>query len=267
MNRYSKTLCTLVAFGCAVTASAVQVIDFASTNPSNVDGRAADTQTMTGDTWDFSDSTPLISGGTGTNTTVYGGAITTWTASHATYHSVVRILASNNSIQIQANPNNGSNTTTTGMIVWDKADFLNGASSQTLGFSNTDSFSVNVGFLASADSVSMRFVVNDGGTYYVSSTEKTTNSVGAFSLDDPTDDTWATISTSNYSIGSFSSHTFTDVQGIGLYLDTANTNNQSNFRFDSFTASAVPEPEQAGMILGGFALAAMAVLLRRRRKA
>jgi len=259
MKRFVSAIMTagLLAAG---SASATLIVDL---NPPaiTVNSRAAETSTTTERTWNFSDTTVLINSGGGSNDKVYGGMTTGWSAASESATSVVRWL--NTSVfQVQVLQGT-ANTFAKGIVLWNQADFLNGADSQTVGFSAGDSLSVNFAAIG-ATTRDFRFVVNQGGTYYVSNVNKTDATAGVFSID-PAAVSWRTISTDgNYTIGGTASMiTLDDVKAVGLYINASRTGNQTNIQFNDFQASVIPEPATIGMLgLGGL----VALMLRRCRK-
>jgi hypothetical protein len=260
------TLC-LSAILLTPVLNAAIVVDF-TTNFGTTNSRAADTDTNTGDTWNFSTTTALIEDTTlqagESNKRVYGGVITTWATSqaYAPLHRILDVADPNpDRLQLQVNPTTlTGGTSAKGVWLWNKADFLNGFNSGTLSIGAGDSLSLDV-FQLSGGTTS-RFVVNQAGTYYVSSASST-NSTGTFSIADLSTQTWAPLDTTDYSIGSFSSVALNDVQGVGVFFNLAPSgNNQSLFGITDFQLNVIPEPSVA--LLCGFGFLA---LLRRRKNA
>jgi len=210
----------------------VDVVDFDRTGVSTNDGsRSPDTDTLFGDTWTFSDTVPMVSSTDGSNATIYGGAITTWSESQD-YTPIHRFL--NSRLQlfvIPSDPNPKTiDTSAEGMLVWTKADFLNGTNAQTVSLNAGDMLSCNIDGVTGNNE--FRFVVKEAGVYYVS--EATTSGNGAYSID-PTTTNWATINTSTYAIdSSFVSQSFTDVQAAGLYFFSERADNNTNIKIDRF---------------------------------
>lgn len=242
-----RTVAITAAMLVGLGASAAVIVDFNREGVSaNALARAADINTTLGDTWNFSDSTPLISSTDGTNSTVYGGMATTWSTS-TDYNPNLRHLASEFQIQVQSGL---GNTAAKGMLVWKKEDFLNGANAQTVGFSSGDSLSVNFTTIA-VSSRSFRFVVNQGGSWYVSNIQKSDTTTGVWSID-PTSYSWRTITTDgNYTIAASGAMiALDDIRAVGLYMDVARTGNQTLIKFDGFQAnvSAIPEPGTLGLV-------------------
>ncbi len=112
-----------------------------------------------------------------------------------------------------------------------------------------------------------RWVVNDGGTYYISSNTFT----GSATLADPNSTTWALFSPTgsllnfNQSAATFSSRSFTNIQGAGFYVenDVVNTTEAPSVNVSQFSVNAlIPEPSSISL-LGAAGLVLMA---RRNRK-
>lgn len=253
----------------ALSASAALIVDFTPVDPGvNVNSRAADSDTTTGDTWNFSDSIALIASGGGSNDRMYGGMVTTW-SSPFTYAPALRHLGTTRVTQVQVYPSTTASYSTSakGIFLWNKADFLNGTDSQTVVFSAGSLLSVNLTTISAATR-DFRFVVNQGGTYYVSNSNKTDATAGVFSID-PSTVSWRTVSTDgSYTVGDTASTiTLNDVQAVGLYINATRTGTgnlaQTNIQFNDFQAIAIPEPATIGMLgLGGL----VALMLRRRCK-
>ncbi len=220
------TAACVVLSAAAVSASTFVDYNICTTSSPSV---AADIQSTTGDTWTFSDTTPLITGGTGgQNGTVYGGVITTWSGA-ADYNPVLLELNADRGLQVQVIPRNGSTTTAKGVWLWKKQDFLSG-SGQTIKFVSGDSISLNLSW-SQASSRETRMVVNQGGTYYVS--QYSSAGTGTMSVD-PTATQWAVLNTSNYTWGAFSALSLSDIRAVGLYFNVSRTADFNSYRIGDF---------------------------------
>jgi hypothetical protein len=255
----------------ASSASATLVVDFTNANATSpVSASGKDIDTATSESWNFDHSSPLFNGTVpGSNTRIYGGLNSTWANSFPSYNTTIQLLSAQPRLYVQVNPATPSatnfNTAIEGAFVWKKEDFLNGGDVQTVQFNPGDTLSVNLTQIpASAATVDIRFIIQQGGVYYVSNASKTTSTIEAFSVT-PTSTTWATLDTSNYAIGAFNSIAFNSVQAVGLYVDIARTNAQVIFSFDDFQANAtvIPEPS-AFAALSGLSVLGMAARRRRR---
>ncbi len=266
--RKEKQMKKMFIAGIVLTVSmgvnAALIVDYTTTISGNVNSRAADSDTTSGDTWNFSDTTMLINAAAyANNGKIYGGVITTWSPSMA-YAPLVRQVLTN--LQVQVASGGAQNNALKGMFVWKKEDFINGGNSAQLGFNPGDALLMNMtvgGDVGGGRSV--RFVVAQAGQYYVSAAEW---SIAASLLNfgtNATQTTWAPISTSDYSIGTFSTMNFTDIQAVGVYFNMVRTGNQALFNLYDFqvNATAIPEPASAGLILFSGALL---VIFRRTRR-
>lgn len=256
-----KKIVMMTVLGMAAAVSRADlIVDYEP--PGSGGTSAPDTQTTTGATWDFSDSTPMVTATSGQNGTVYGGVITTWSVA-ATYTPNFRHIST--ALQSQTNPDNGSDTSEKGMWIWNKSDFLNGADSAQIGFTSGDEMRGGAYNLSLDDSNEIRFVIKEGGVYYVSSWAKTNDNVG-FAIDPSASYTdWAVISTVDYTMGTFTPKTFTDVEAVGIYYDISTAEGQSLVNFGDFkvNATVVPETNTVGLFIlsGGFT-----ILVRRIRR-
>jgi len=142
-----------------------------------------------------------------------------------------------------------------------------------------DSFSVGINFMATpgtagagATYASLHYMVEQGGSWYISETSYTADGSNTLSGVDLTNELWVPVTLND---GSFTNMNFTktggstltlnDVDWVGLYSSfyvTASGDEQ--VEISSFEVNAVPEPSTFAL-LGGFA-ALGAVLLRRRLK-
>jgi len=180
----------------------------------------------------FSDTIPLnpTAPYAGTSSTFYGGAqlantITGFKLNDSsiwTYATGVNgaMVAGVDRITFDWVGNYGG--TTEGAVLWKKADFLGVDSSDTVVFDLSSTLSLNM----PGSFVSIRFLVQDSGIYYVSSANTSTS--GVFSLTDPNDNSeWTSYApASNLDVNSstavFSPHLFTNVQAVGYYFEAKN---------------------------------------------
>ncbi|WPJ97022.1 hypothetical protein SH580_04785 [Coraliomargarita algicola] len=247
--------------GLALSATAqTTVVDFTSIDSSS--GEAADSTTASGSTWNFTtdyliEDPSLVPGES--NKAVSGGVQMTW-AGALSNDFQIRVASEELRVQIR---HTGA-ATAEGAFIWNQADFLNGYDTGTLSMSAGDSMSLDITTVTTAGASSeIRFVVNNGGTYYVSNTS-TTNTSGSFTISDLSTETWATMSTDDtYSFGSFSSVAMTDIQGVGYYFDLSTTAGEGNFRLDvnDFKYTVVPEASSFGLLFG---LLSFCFVLKRR---
>ncbi len=140
---------------------------------------------------------------------IYAGVKANWNNKAATENPNLALRKSTDLLQLPVNVGT-SDEGLKGMLVWDKVDFLD-HSGETVVFDATSSMSLMPGGVVG--SATLRFVVKSGGIYYVSNTSVS----GAMSIA-PTADTWAPLYTDDYSIGMFAPRTFSDIQGVGIYL-------------------------------------------------
>lgn len=226
--------------GITAAETVVQFDNTPSVHP-QVHSRPADTETATGDTWNFSDTVAMVDGSeqddeTRSNLRIFGGMKTSWSPA-ADYSPYNRITGHSEFYQIQVcsdGNGRGGNATDTyqGILLWIKADFLNGADSKTVVFDESSSMKAHM-----FNSGEVRFVVNDGGTCYVSQKSTTRNNL---LLNNPASAQWAVIDVSDYSFdkSAFGPHVFTDIQGAGLYLYRSSTGSQALYQMDVFEVNA-----------------------------
>ena len=206
----------------ALNVSATTAVDlWWSTTNGNASARTPDSFTALSSTWNFSDTTKLITSTKGTNATVYGGMAATWTTAQTNnYTPLLQWSVDVPGFKVRVNPDIPATATATkGILLWKKADFLNGMNTNTVGFISGNSLTADVGVTGSAE---LRFVVNQGGAYYVSDTNSTV--AGVFTID-PTTTLWRTLSTDNsYTIGTTAvTLTLNDIQAVGIYMSGART--------------------------------------------
>ncbi len=252
-------------------ATAAVVVDFNNSNTGAFVGAAGiDTDSAGLDVWNFDDSNALFDGTVaGSNTKIYGGMRMSWGGGGA-YSSILRLLGNPNiALSVQLNPTNitGLNTVN-GMLIWKKEDFLNNGSTQAVQFGSGNTLSINFNSFnttsAPLTTADIRFVVKQGGSYYVSTTNKTDLTTGVFSIN-PTSSTWASINTSTYAIGSIGAITFNNIEAVGIYYNMSRTGGQLLAQFNDFQAdlSVIPEPSTFAALAG---LAALGLTATRRRR-
>ena len=217
---------TIFAIGMAMSTSAITVVDLTVPTPTDTSSsRAADISTSTNAIWNFSQTTALISGSTNagaSNTRVYGGVMAACTPGFGTGSPFLKELALGvqTSLYVSATPSAAGTSMIKALICWNKSDFLAGADavSAKVGLKDTGNLlAINFSGIT-ATTIDMRFAVNQGGTWYVTDTNKNTSTIGAYTLD-PSAQTWRTISTDGkYTIGStVTSLVLDDVQAVGYY--------------------------------------------------
>ena len=241
MNKKMMSAVALVVMGSVAVSQAAVIVDY-NAPATRTNGVSATTSTSFGDTWAFSDTSPLFAGGDGQNNIIYGGAITTWTVEEDYKPSVVQVNGSGAQIQLKPAGNATSTQRALGAFVWNNADFLNGTAGTTveLGAGSTISMSV-----LESGVTEYRAVVNQGGTYYVSND----SAVGAaLSIADASATTWALLNTADYTYGTFGALTMDDVDGVGVWFDNSRVNNLSRFRVTDLQVNAIPEPATLGLV-------------------
>ena len=156
------------------------------------------------------------------------------------------------------------------VMVWPQALFLNGGDAATVSLDATSSLSAVLPDYTYTDSSAMgfHFVVKDAGTYYYSQSSWS-GSAGTFTVSDPTTELWAVWNplsdpTDFMPTGSesFATRTFSNLQAVGLLVDSKRSQYAMNAMVTDFQVDAViiPDPTCLSLLaLGGVAL------LRRRR--
>ena len=208
----------------------------------------------------FSNTTPIISPSgsyAGTSATLYGGASSINTTYNYFTTPDTGITDNGSADEITFSWPGNSSASAFGEVLWQQADFLNGAASSTIVFDSLSSLFVSL----SGNPETTRFIVDDGGTYYLSNLNFTTTTT----LTNPdSNTTWATYVPSaspsatpfNAGTATFAQHTFSNVQAVGYYFDAENQSGQTyTYGVSGYTAqvASVPEPS-AFTLLGVFGL-------------
>lgn len=263
-------LITLVAF--PSLGSAGLIVDFSPTADADISGPG-----KAGGEVAFSDTSvrsPALGGANnygGSNTTFYGGVAKTGAGIIDQHHIEA---PSNLSWNFRLNPDDfpgGLTDTATGLILWQKADFLSG-SGDTLNLTSSDSLSVSARRYGSAyGDTGVRFVMQEGSTYYISESQgiiPTGSGSITYTLADPTAANWFAYdpATSIQAVGSAASPSFSNLTSVGAWLDlvSGSTSNRTIrvFGFEAnATVTAIPEPSCMVLIAGVM----IPLLLRRNR--
>lgn len=168
-----------------------------------------------------------------------------------------------------------------GMVYFSKNDFLNEMNGTAVGFDGNSSLSFS-GITDGNFGPNVRWVIQDGGTWYVSEVygTGTYNTFFTMSLDDPNSALWAAFDP--YSDGTYNAapdsgyatHAFSNIQAVGMYFDSYDLESRAydgdgwaRFSLQSFKmeASAIPEPSVAS--LSGITLISLGMLGLCRTKA
>lgn len=223
--------------------------------------------------------------------TFYGGATAFQVASAtsaANYQSRIVDSGTADRIQIQTGGLGAGATSgwAANTVIFLKADFLGGLSSQTISLGTGSNLSFTYANAASnmaPGSCNGRFLIRDGTTWYISESNLSPSSLStdtSLSLD-PSAVNWAvfTLESSsgvlaNFDQGSatFSSHSFTDVTAVGFYgerdsLGTAAAAGGLVGVLNGFNFSVVPEPSSAVLLLLGCLGGLLALRSRRAHRA
>ncbi|MFA5688203.1 MAG: PEP-CTERM sorting domain-containing protein [Kiritimatiellales bacterium] len=228
----------VVLFMAALSFSAV-LIDW---TPTSGAGRTEDEYVGTGSkVWNFSENALFA------NNQIYGGFKYSW-SSASDFSPALQVQASQMLLRIYCQDINSTNAMT-GMLCWEPS-------------SNVSVANVGDSLLSAAVSASgggqttidYRFIINQGGIWYVSDTIKDNASASTTITVDPLDTAWRVISTTDYFFDANSQDAvvFDDIQAVGLYIDGYRVAADMNVKVTEFKFTAVPEPATVGILgLGG----------------
>lgn len=146
----------------------------------------------------------------------------------------------------------------------------NALTSGTVGFESTASMTLELNDDSGGITTTGRFVVNNGGSYYVS---QLTTGESQTTLSFSADTYWASFTATDFSTLDFAGLTyssqtasfFSDIEAVGFYWQaSAPDDTGPRLGLEQFTVvTAVPEPTTSALLLGGAGL--LVVLLMRRR--
>ena len=229
----------------------------------------------------LSTNSPLSppAGYAGTSGTFYGGGSVTRANSLANDgFSELTVLNQGSNDSLHWHVDTGGDSHTFHLLVyWDKADFLNGLSTTAnLGLSEGGfSLSTSQSSGHQTDEL-LRWVVRDGSQFYVSQNTTTLLNNSTFNVAYSTLTNWAALNpvdplgapTSSDLLsldfneaGPYAPHTFTDVTGLGFYVEHEAATGPIHVHIEGFGADLIPEPSSALLLFSGALLTAM----RRRR--
>jgi len=280
----------VVASGFALQSAfgAVSLIDFNVANGTGAGSSQNTSRSLSSATTslgriDFDTSTPFFPANG--QQTLYGGLQAVNSATGGTFsQSAVRFHDNDpdawpNSPQVFANINDSSGGVSyndvTMAMVFKKEDFTN-FSTGTVGFDASSTLALHMTNWSQTppavggNPVEIRFLVQEGSTYYVSEEVRTSQGAGDLTLTDFNDNStvgkrWAPVTMTGTSFGipntlSFQAVDFQDVQQIGFVAEGSRQYG-AQWGFDTFSATGIPEPGTALLVLAGLPL-----LLRRRRE-
>ncbi|MFA5688204.1 MAG: hypothetical protein WC959_03505 [Kiritimatiellales bacterium] len=246
------TICLLCA---AAGFSEEAIVQFSwqdITTTVNASG-AANTNSGYSCMWVFSEEHALLTDTLqrGTNSTIYGGVTSTWTfGATNTYIPSLRFYKAsadtpgyfNLMVDPRFGEGNENTNMVTGIILWAKQDFLSGANSSAARFSTNSTLSMAFTGGSTVVNWDVRYVVKQGGVFYVSWPNCVSAPDGAFVIH-PATASWTVLTPENYLLGEMVSLVdFNDVEAVGFYMRGARSgsgsNQQINFKLNSFTATA-----------------------------
>jgi hypothetical protein len=236
----------------------------------------------------FSSTTPQISV-TGTSGTFYGGyeSVNYGTFSPAFTPPVPGYTArqitnsgSTDPIELGTGARDPStnNGRFAGLLLWQKADFLNGGSGMTLGVDAASTISVS--HVAGSGTIfGISVLVRDGNTIYANQSRFNDGSgtyiqgLGpgqSWAIYDPTNDTNTMEFDGPNNRATFTPHAFTNITGVGFTWDLNGFENGgsfpaggNDFQISAFSATLTPVPEPSSLALAAVATAALTTLRRR----
>ena len=211
------------------------------------------------------------SGYSGTNDTFYGGGSVTRAGTGVNDgFSEISILnqGPNDSIHWHVDTGGDSHTFHV-LIYWDKSDFFNGFNSVT-NLTLADGTATITTSQASGHHTDelLRWVVRDGAQFYISDETEILTNNGSFDVAYASVGNWATYSPNDRAmtpnladlqsldfdeVGLFEPHTFTDVTGLGFYVEHEAATGPIHVHIEDFTAT-IPEPSHVILTLLGLTL-------------
>jgi hypothetical protein len=139
------------------------------------------------------------------------------------------------------------------LMLWKKVDFLNGGNAAAVSMDATSSFTVNTDTFGSGFvNKEVRFVVQEGGSYYISdSVSSAIDSDVDSTLSNPESASWFAYdpATDMLAQGASATLAFIDITAVGVYVEFGSTaaGNQT-LAINNFQVDAIPEPATIGLI-------------------
>jgi hypothetical protein len=265
MTKEMGMIRALVAcLGIAVGAQAGIVVDLnfdATDGTDYAPARSPSVATTNQLTYGWSDSSVLFDGDAGLGQKIYGGINTDGAGYVGATDSKIQDAGgtANDFLAISTLKTAADAHTTEALVLWDSADFLSTGNA----FDATANSSFTVGIHSFANTSGgkngLRFVIRDGGSYYVSSFFADVAGLATLT-GDAAGLQWGVFNPDNFAsyddnagdlgLGvSFSSQTFSDVTGVGFIVDVDRPNTASALvRINDFQVALVPEPASLGLI-------------------